>query len=63
MLNGCSSLPWLCDGDFNEVLQANEQFGGARRSERQMEGFREAVSICGFSDLGFISLPYTWDNR
>jgi hypothetical protein len=28
-----------------------------------MEGFREAVSICGFTDLGYIGLPYTWDNR
>jgi hypothetical protein len=28
-----------------------------------MEGFREAVQICGFLDLGFIGLPYTWDNR
>lgn len=28
-----------------------------------MEGFREAVHTCGFSDLGFIGLPYTWDNR
>jgi hypothetical protein len=51
MLNGCSSLSWLCVGDFNEVLQANEQFGGARRSERQIEVLCEAASICGFSDL------------
>jgi hypothetical protein len=28
-----------------------------------MEGFREAVQVCGFMDLGFIGLPYTWDNR
>jgi hypothetical protein len=21
------------------------------------------VSICRFKDLGFIDLPYTWDNR
>jgi len=31
--------------------------------ERQMEGFREAVEEYGFVDLGFIGLPYTWDNR
>lgn len=62
-LNTQSDLPWLCAGDFNEVLEAQEQFGGQVRPERQMEGFREAVQVCGFSDLGFIGLPYTWDNR
>jgi hypothetical protein len=56
-------LPWLCVGDFNEVLEAHEQFGGQTRSERQMDGFREAVHFCGLADLGFIGLPYTWDNR
>lgn len=63
MLKGCSSLSWMCMGDFNEVLHASEQFGGDGRSESQMEGFREAVSFCGLTDLGFIGLPYTWDNR
>jgi hypothetical protein len=28
-----------------------------------MDGFRDAVSFCGFIDLGYIGLPYTWDNR
>lgn len=28
-----------------------------------MDGFRDAVSLCGFSDLGFIGLPFTWDNH
>lgn len=27
-LNTQSELPWLCAGDFNEVLEAHEQFGG-----------------------------------
>ena len=31
--------PWLCAGDFNEVLAASEQFGGLIRPERQMDGF------------------------
>lgn len=55
--------PWLCAGDFNEILDAREQFGGVTRPERQMDGFRDAVSACGFMDLGFLGLPYTWDNR
>lgn len=28
-----------------------------------MEGFREVVDFFGFTDLGYIGLPYTWDNR
>jgi exonuclease III len=27
-----------------------------------MECFRDAVDGCGFVDLGFIGLPWTWDN-
>ena len=56
-------LPWLCAGDFNEVLEAHEQIGGRVRPERQMDGFREVMDVCGFTDLGYIGLPYTWDNR
>ena len=62
-LKQLSGSPWLCAGDFNEILEATEQFGGVTRPEGQMDGFREAVSTCGFTDLGFIGLPYTWDNR
>jgi hypothetical protein len=28
-----------------------------------MEGLWEAAAICGFMDLGFIGLPYTYDNH
>jgi hypothetical protein len=62
-LSTTNELPWLCAGDFNEVLEAHEQYGGQTRSERQMDGFRDAVQVCGPMDLGFIGLPYTWDNR
>lgn len=55
--------PWLCAGDFNEVLDAHEQFGGHGPEEWQMDGFRDAVEECWFDDLGYIGLPYTWDNR
>lgn len=54
---------WLCAGDFNEILEASEQFAGVQRPERQMDGFQDVVSACGFYDLGFFGLPYTWDNR
>jgi hypothetical protein len=62
-LRNQADLPWLCAGDFNEILYAEEQMGGNDREERCMDGFRDVVDYCGFSDLGYTGLPYTWDNR
>jgi len=62
-LESRGDLPWLCAGDFNEVLEAHEQIGGRVWPERQMDGLREVMDVCGFTDLGYIGLPYTWDNR
>src|SRR5438034_993295 len=47
MLNQQLSLPWLCAGDFNEILYAHEKKGGLARSQRQMEKFRMALIECG----------------
>jgi hypothetical protein len=62
-LRNQTDLPWLCAGDFNEVLHDYEQVGGCEREEWKMEGFRAVVDYAGFNDLGYIGLPYTWDNR
>ena len=36
--------------------------GGARRSQKQMEDFREAINCCRFKDLGYCGPKYTWRN-
>ena len=46
-------LPWLCFREFNEIVLAMEKMGGARRSQRQIDDFREAIDCCRFMDLGF----------
>ena len=56
-------IPWLCMGDFNEIIKAEEKKGGANRRERQMREFREALDFCGFRDLGFVGNPFTWCNN
>ena len=33
------TLPWICIGDFNEMLSTNEKQGGEPRSEWQMANF------------------------
>ncbi|XP_028075737.1 uncharacterized protein LOC114277953 [Camellia sinensis] len=55
-------LPWLCAGDFNEILYAHEKSGMAARSQRQMDGFRQVLSDCDLADLGFEGAAFTWCN-
>ena len=57
------NLPWVCMGDFNEILFAEEKQGWLIRSERQMQGFRDALDFCRLRDLGFNGFPFTWCNR
>ena len=40
-----------------------EHFSGNDRELWQVATFQEVVNDCGFTDLGFHGLPYTWDNR
>ena len=61
-LNRKFKLPWICFGDFNEILSMNEKMGGVQRSQRQMDEFRDAVNSCGFKDLGYNGSDYMWCN-
>ena len=62
-LNSIQHEAWLCMGDFNEIMQADEQFGTRIRPEGQMRGFRDAVADCALQDLGWRGVPFTWDNK
>ena len=51
-----TDLPWVCMGDFNEILRREEQLGPNIREEYLMEGFREAVDVCQLCDIGYKGL-------
>ncbi|OMO96399.1 reverse transcriptase [Corchorus capsularis] len=55
-----STLPWMCVGDFNEILTNDEKIGGPPRSQRQMEMFRATVEFCEFRDLPIKGPLMTW---
>ena len=57
------NLPWLCAGDFNELLSGSEKWGRRPRPEHQMSQFCQVIDDCGFMDLGFTGPAYTWCNN
>jgi len=56
-------LPWLCTGDFNEIVVQFEKTGAALRRDSQMAGFRDALEVCDLSDLGYVDPRFTWCNH
>jgi len=62
-LHSQEAMPWLCAGDFNEILYQHEKEGGALRPQSQMDRFREAIVDCDLQDLGFEGDVYTWRNN
>lgn len=56
-------LPWLVIGDFNQILYAAEKKGGAVRSQREMNDFREALDDCELQDIGYTRDTFTWWNK
>lgn len=58
-----SPRDWMCTGDFNEIVCLSEKFGGAFRSENQMDSFRSTLVDYGRRDLGYRGPKFTWSNK
>jgi hypothetical protein len=56
-------LPWVCIGDFNEILKREELLGPNNREEYLMEGFQEAIDVCQLCDIGYIGLDWTFEKK
>ena len=63
MLNSKPKLPRCCFGDFKELLEVQDKKGGVPRAHNLMENFREVLDVCGFIDLGYLGLNFTWKGR
>ncbi|KAK0576526.1 hypothetical protein LWI29_019063 [Acer saccharum] len=62
-LRDVDNLPWVCGGDFNELLSTTEKLGGSEKTIRDIIRFRQVVDDCGLIDLGFSRPKFTWNNR
>ena len=58
-----ASLPWLCAGDFNEILWSHEKLGLGPRQEDCMKAFRNALDECALKDLGYLGDKFTWKGK
>ncbi|KAA8521046.1 hypothetical protein F0562_011801 [Nyssa sinensis] len=56
-------IPWICLGDFNEILSSREKAGFVGRVESQMRAFHSVLDDCGFKDLGFNGQEFTQCNK
>uniref|UniRef100_A0A803QE56 CCHC-type domain-containing protein n=1 Tax=Cannabis sativa TaxID=3483 RepID=A0A803QE56_CANSA len=52
--------PWLCVGDFNEIVSLAEKTGGRLRASKAMEEFREVLDDCKLIDFSSIKTELTW---
>ena len=52
--------PWLCEGDFNELVRGEKKRAGNRRNHNQMQLFCDAIDACGFVDLRYLGSRFTW---
>lgn len=62
-IRSSSPLPWVCIGDFNEVLHRSEHIGVQERSNAQIAAFHEMVDVCSLEDIGFIGRNWTFEKK
>ncbi|KAH9768542.1 reverse transcriptase domain-containing protein [Citrus sinensis] len=60
-LASSSSLPWVCIGDFNDLIHLREKWGKHVHPNWKLHGFQEAVADSGLFDLGMSGYQFTWE--
>lgn len=55
--------PWLCVGDFNEILYQWEKVGGRVAEYYRCKAFQDFINECGLMDLEGKGCAYTWANN
>ncbi|CAL1413935.1 unnamed protein product [Linum trigynum] len=62
-LTGQWNGPWLCGGDFNEILSGEEKRGGQLRDESEIRAFHEGLLDSNLRDVGYEGYQFIWENR
>ncbi|KAH7863578.1 hypothetical protein Vadar_019378 [Vaccinium darrowii] len=56
-------LPWLCVGDFNQVLNVGDNIGGHVHSQVSISAFHKLISDSGLVELKYKGPKFTWRNN
>lgn len=56
-------LPWLCIGDFNQVVSIEDKLGGNLPCHNLMAAFHGMLCDCSLVDLEFKGPKFTWRNN
>nr|XP_023873993.1 uncharacterized protein LOC111986559 [Quercus suber] len=56
-------MPWVIAGDFNEILTAEDKFGGKAVGVSSSLLFKECLDNCNMIDIGFAGRWFTWTNK
>lgn len=62
-IHHANRLPWLCVGDFNEILYRLEKLGKRQADYHRMVAFQEMLNDCALMDLESKGCAYTWANN
>lgn len=62
-LSTLHTLPWVCIGDFNDILHQWEKVGKRPVQSYRLHSFRELLHDCALMDLETKSCAYTWVNN
>jgi len=58
-----NNLPWICAGDFNEILYAWEKVGGRSPDRYRIQSFRDVINDCAFMEIESKGCKFTWSNN
>lgn len=61
-LNSFGVHPWVCTGDFNEVVKLSKKRGGRGVLGSSSKGLQNVLDRLGFVDRGFTGRNFTWTN-
>ncbi|KAG8662107.1 hypothetical protein MANES_01G065050v8 [Manihot esculenta] len=62
MLASHLEAPWVCLGDFNDILSPSEKRGGRPQPPRLINGFRKALCDSGLMEFPMTGYPFTWEH-